>query len=805
MEVQQDMDLWILKNENMSTHFHPEIELDFVVSGCLSVMVKDTASLLNRDDCILMNPGVSHSLHCQTDDTIFCRVLFSCRSIAAVSGKENTLFYCNSTAEDHPKYHELQKIFHALIYDHVQKPRNTSCLKKSNLYKLLDCLLEYFQIDPKAIGADYVDDLRMMQIVQYVDQNFTLKISLSDLAEQLYMSKSTLSRFFKKQTGIYFTDYVNQIRLKYATDDLLYSSKTITKIAVDNGFSNVSSFNKVFRENYGLTPTQFRAQETNKKQAKLSAAAQISKEISSRPDELDEELKAELREKFSSEEELIQDHMEVHASLTKGSPFPKIWGQCINIGSAYSLTEANLQHHILYLRDQMGFTYGRIWSIFSQKLTITDGKAKRSYNYDKIDIVLDFLISSHITPFLDFGNRPNTAIFAPNQPIFYEEDYIPFASKELWQDLLQDFILHITNRYGEKETSKWIFEFSFSSSQARNRKYYKDENFDYNEAFQFAYRVIKKYLPTAKVGGPMGELSFDYEFVSNFIKNCQMQNCMPDFISFMLFPYVTDKGLPKRASSPHIEQEQVKQMRRILRENNAQDCALYITEWNQTLSNRNYLNDSCYRAAYIAKKATEFADQIDLLVIWTASDWVSSYYDTVKIANGGSGLLTKDHIRKPAYFALQFLQMMGTVLIDKGSNYLITKGENRDFYILCFNYKWFGINYFVQEENLDDPEKLDNIFEDDHSLDIDFSLSPVEANTEYIIKKRSINDRDGSILAEWKNFQYDPNLKNSDISYIREICFPRMSMERRKSEKEQLSLHISLLPHEVALLHIYKS
>lgn len=796
MTRQDAMDVYLRKNENFGMQFYPEIKLYFVVSGALTITVKDSSWRLCKDQFFLVNAGLVHSMKSETPDTILCCVTFSCRIIAEMSGEESNLFYCSSVDEKDLKYHEMRRILHELIHTQVQQMYKTECMKYSVLYKLLNCLLESFRLDMETAKTADADDLKMLQIMQYINQNYAYTVSLTELADRLFLSKSTLSRFFKKQTGVYFADYVNQVRLKYAVEDLIYSNKNITKIAVDNGFSNPSAFNKLFREQYDLSPSEYRAnfgQQSRPKQDELQE---------------DKEFREELKEKLTLERGAVPDTVSIRTSIGEGTSFPKVWDECINIGSAYNLSIANLQYHTLYLKEQLGFRYARIWSIFSQKLTISDGRHIGWYNYDRIDVVLDFLVSNHIRPFMDFGNRPDTAVYSPGNPIFCDVEYIQFESKDVWKDLFRDFILHITNRYGEKEVSGWIFEFSFDTTHAPERDYYKDEAFDYFDTFSYAYSVIKGRLPDAQIGGPMSEAELNYSFTSEFLNFCRENHCFPDFVSFMLFPYHTNRRGQEsetvRAATARSESEQVEMMHHILEESGASDCKIYVTEWNDTLSNRNYLNDSCSRAAYIAKKVAEVADEVDMLCIWMASDWMSSYYDTVCITNGGSGILTKDSIRKPAYFALEFLHRMGTTLIDKGTDYIITEKRNGEYYILCFNYKWFGVNYFLEDESIREPERLYEIFEDTHLMDLEFYLENIQPAKEYIIKRRTINEESGSLLMEWKNFQYDKKLRSSDIKYIRECCIPKVSMTRAEDVQGALYLHVTLKPHEVSLIHIYE-
>ena len=796
MNTYETMDVKLSKNESLESHFRVETIVYFVVDGEIKVTIKDSSWNIKKDNFILVNSGLMHSVSSCSENSIMCSVSFSCGIIADMSGEDTNLFYCNSLDAKDKKYHEMRRILHELVYVLVQRPHKTACLKMSILYKLLDCLMEYFRLDMELTDIISADDMKMMQILQYINQNYAYNVSLTELAERMYMSKSTLSRFFTRQTGIHFADYVNQIRLKYAVEDIIYSNKNITKIAMDNGFSNPSAFNKIFREQYGMSPSQYRAQSGQQSGGEVSLPAP------------DKDLQEEIKEKLSAEENAVPDKVNIKADVTGGRPYPKKWARCINIGSAYNLTIANLQYHTLYLKEHLGISYARVWSVFSQKLTISDGKTPGYYNYDKIDIVFDFLVSNHIHPFIDFGNRPDTATYSPGHPVYCDIEYIQFETKELWQSLFKDFIIHITNRYGEAETSKWIFEFSMDSTHAPERDYYKDGTFDYMEIFLFAYKTIKTYMPDAKVGGPMSEVELDYDLVSGFLKFCRENDCMPDFISFMLFPYHSSGISPdfttERATTALNEREQVRMMRNLLEENDAQDCLIYISEWNDTLSNRNYLNDSCSRASYIIKKISEIADDVDLISLWMASDWMSSYYDTVCVTNGGSGILTKDTVRKPAYFALDFLGKMGSTLIEKGANYIITRSKNGSYYILCFNYKWFSVNYFVQDEAIRDPEILYDIFEDDYSLDLEFQLDNIPAQREYIIKKRTVNDEYGSILSEWKNFHYDKNLRSSDIKYIRECCIPKVNMERENSGKGVLRVNLTIKPHEITLIHIYE-
>ena len=142
-----------------------------------------------------------------------------------------------------------------------------------------------------------------------------------------------------------------------------------------------------------------------------------------------------------------------------------------------------------------------------------------------------------------------------------------------------------------------------------------------------------------------------------------------------------------------------------------------------------------------------------MLCIWMGSDWVSSYYDSYGIVNGGSGLLTKDGIRKPAFYAMQLLNQLGDDLVAAGEHYLVTKSQSGSYRILCFHFQWYHIRYFLKTENSILPQELDTVFHEKDPLAVNILLNDMEEDETYIIKKKSVSQQDGSILDEWEKFQ----------------------------------------------------
>jgi AraC-like DNA-binding protein len=97
-------------------------------------------------------------------------------------------------------------------------------------------------------------------LVNRITRDFAQPLSAGDLADELGMSESRFSRFFRRATGNTFTDFVNRVRVNRAGQLLMETDRLVTHICYEVGFNNVANFNRRFLEIKGLTPSEFRRQ-----------------------------------------------------------------------------------------------------------------------------------------------------------------------------------------------------------------------------------------------------------------------------------------------------------------------------------------------------------------------------------------------------------------------------------------------------------------------------------------------------------------------------------------------------------------
>ena len=113
----------------------------------------------------------------------------------------------------------------------------------------------------------------------------------------------------------------------------------------------------------------------------------------------------------------------------------------------------------------------------------------------------------------------------------------------------------------------------------------------------------------------------------------------------------------------------------------------------------------------------------------------------------------------------------------------------------------------MQDEDVDLLENRPMIFEDEKELSLFIKLRNIGEPGNYCIKRRTLNDSNGSILAEWSKFQFSTRLTRQDIKYLESICLPNLSQHvfSLSGKGETMELELKLEPHEISIIHIFRT
>ncbi len=99
---------------------------------------------------------------------------------------------------------------------------------------------------------------RIAKVCEYIEENLTRDISLSDVAGLVNMSESAFSHFFRKRAGTTYINYVTNMRIARACNLLADTTRSASEICYDCGFNNISNFIRIFTKKKGKTPIEYR-------------------------------------------------------------------------------------------------------------------------------------------------------------------------------------------------------------------------------------------------------------------------------------------------------------------------------------------------------------------------------------------------------------------------------------------------------------------------------------------------------------------------------------------------------------------
>lgn len=248
---------------------------------------------------------------------------------------------------------------------------------------------------------------------------------------------------------------------------------------------------------------------------------------------------------------------------------------------------------------------------------------------------------------------------------------------------------------------------------------------------------------------------------------------------------------------------QLSQIKEDLKGTGFEDLKLIISEWNLTISDRNCMNDTCFKGAYILNSLMKNYDGADCIGYFLGSDCVTEHFDSHGLLYGGTGLVSKDGILKPAGCAFAFMNRLYPFCIGRGENYLVSASRMNEYGILCHNLKALNYHYYFTDEDRLKKEDVWKCFENTDELRIEMALTDIEDGI-YQLRYYRINEQYGSILNLWRETGYEKHLSKSDIHYLKAMSRPGLVMQKLAVKDHTAQFCLTLAANEMLYLQMRK-
>jgi beta-xylosidase len=230
---------------------------------------------------------------------------------------------------------------------------------------------------------------------------------------------------------------------------------------------------------------------------------------------------------------------------------------------------------------------------------------------------------------------------------------------------------------------------------------------------------------------------------------------------------------------------------------------LYITEWNLSPSHREWLNDTCYASAYIVRNICKNYDIVDSFCHWTLTDWIEELEFPEELFHGGVGYFTMNGIKKPMYYAYQFLSELEDELLKEGEGYFITKGHDT-YSIMLYNF--FDVSDSYREGfnfNMSFTDRY-HVFVDATEKEFYFDLAGV-INGNYNIVEKIVNRQYGSCYDKWVEMGSLTLTTQEELDTLKCLSQPFIKKSLSTADNNILHFQAILEPHEIRLVKIQKA
>ena len=241
------------KSKHIEPHLHNALEIVYVTSGALELGVGQELYHMGKGDIGFVFPDIIHHYQVLTSGVNKATYLM----VSPVTiGKFADIMH--TMAPEYPiiKAEKVEPEVYRVINAILETEQSDITVAQAYLQIVLArCIGKLNLVEKSNVGSK--DPI--YQTVSYISANFKKKFSLEEMAKDMGISKYVLSRLFSQIFHRNFNQYLNDARLNYVCNRLENTRDPITNICLDSGFTSQRTFNRVFKEKYKISPSDYRS------------------------------------------------------------------------------------------------------------------------------------------------------------------------------------------------------------------------------------------------------------------------------------------------------------------------------------------------------------------------------------------------------------------------------------------------------------------------------------------------------------------------------------------------------------------
>ncbi|MFC4559313.1 helix-turn-helix domain-containing protein [Virgibacillus kekensis] len=743
--------------KSLSPRLNQGLQFIMVISGKLTVETNSRYYALEEKDLLVINRNQLYQIKGTKNNRVLIVTVTDQYMSQHYDAYSSNRFECFSKEVDmgrekHVK--RIQKLLAETLISYYRKDEGYKIAIQSYINNILLILIRRFKQKASSFEKINMNDYRLTEIINFMKENYNQPISLKSIAEKFYLSTGYLSRYFKEMTNIGFYQFLTTIRLEHAVKDLLYTSKPIGQIAMNNGFPNPKSFTKVFKENYQETPKTYREnhQKNQTDIVKIYHYTDSSQTIQSRDiiRKLRTILDGDTVEPYNSSEWRSEElSIDVSQPIEQKIVRPK---HNLSVGELREVLKEGVRSQLLMAKKDLGLTYVGVRRLIHGSAIIppveTDEIIATTSPYYNVDFALNFLHSHGLSLFVRVDYQEITED---------EEHYF----REL--DL---FLKHCLNVYERSFIESWYFLFYKPYLTAVGKS-------EMQRIYQRLYRVLKNRVPSVHVGLFL-PFSFKEERTNKHHQWMLDSNVPADFIGYEANQNEVidfeELGDERFALAGNYIKEKTIRLKAYLRKHH-KEKPIHLVSWNTLSGNTRYTNGTFFRGALVFKNVLEIAREVSTIGFWINTEQHEKNGKNRGIRLEGMELYHYFSGKRPAYFAMQFLKHLTGNIIAIGEEYIMTRNE-WGYQLVLMNCNNVNPYYSTEETFL---KKLNKA--------IHVTISNLDPG-EYQVRKRVFDQDHGALYKKWWDLNSKHGMDEEAIEYIIQTSQPSLELFDETFDKE---------------------
>jgi xylan 1,4-beta-xylosidase len=803
-------------------HWHNELEIVFACQGDLLLESGGEKYLLRQGNIAVVNSADIHavnSVESKKDGKNLALMLqIGGQFFRAMSVHVDSIRFSNII--EGPEAEEIRK-FLILIMDENQSEREDRfAVVHGYCGVIIALLLRHFSVnvssalEEKEKSTDYNRNYdRLRKILNFVNEHYAESPSLNEIAEIVYVSPYYLSHFFTQAMGMTYSQYLNYVKVSMAKQSISTTDDTITDILSRSGFSKAKTFNRVFKEIVGCSPSDYRKfvhggseiSLPSFEKTHLGSYVNYQSPIAI-PHTLYRVHNGEERktDADSSGGTGNFDFRNINVSVKESmGKLDGYFRKLIGTARASDFLRMEVQEHFRAVIKEIGFEYVRFHGIFDDVMCVVldDGR----FNWTYIDDVFDFLLEINLKPFIEFSFMPPPFASGDATMFYYRANVTPPREMEKWGELISAFMTHIVSRYTLDQVKTWYFEVW---NEPNLSVYWSGGFEDYMRLYRITVERIKAVSRDFKVGGPALSSFRDADaesFLRAFLQTCADEELPLDFVSGHPYPVTYyDKDGKRREvfRSPDSTKNDMIWFLDIVHTYINREIEFHFDEWNSSPRERDLVHDTAFMAVFILHNYHNCRNIANSLCYWVLSDRFEEHGLDPDEFHGGFGLLSITGFKKPQYHAFHALFALGDELLSRGDDYIAARSSKTgEIQVLCWNYVHYNEFYASGESGPSDFYERYGVFREGKPLHFRVGLADFLAG-DYLVEKTLFDRGHGSVFDFWMKNGALGSLNRAQRDLIQNQCVPKMTMEILKASGSGLVLDERVEPFGFALFKI---